>query len=213
MKLTLTDYQAVIFDLGGVILNIDYHATVQAFENLGIQDFNQQFSQLKQTSLFDDYETGRISSDVFIKQLKILLPKNTTEEAIIHAWNAILKDLPPHRLQVLNAVNNQLPTFLLSNTNDLHIKQFNHYLDENFQIPDLSAFFNRLYLSYEVGMRKPDAEIFEHLLTQEKLKPEKTLFIDDTIIHIETANSLGIQTYHLQKGEDVGELFELNLID
>jgi epoxide hydrolase-like predicted phosphatase len=207
MKLTLSDYQAIIFDLGGVILNIDYHSTVQEFEKLGIQDFNQQFSQLKQTSLFDDYETGRISSADFINQLKQLLPKNTSEQAIIYAWNAILKDLPPHRLQFLNSVKAQLPTFLLSNTNDLHIQEFNQYLTETFQIADLSPYFNQLYLSYEVGMRKPDPEIFEYLLTKEKLIPEKTLFIDDTIMHIETARNLGIQTYHLHKGEDIGELF------
>jgi len=207
MKLTLSDYQAIIFDLGGVILNIDYHSTVLEFEKLGIQDFNQQFSQLKQTSLFDDYETGRITSADFIHQLKKLLPENTSEQAIIHAWNAILKDLPPHRLQILKTVHAALPTFLLSNTNDLHIQQFNQYLSATFQIDDLAPYFNQLYMSYEVGMRKPDAEIFEHLLNQEKLIPEKTLFIDDTIIHIETARKLGIQTYHLQKGEDIGELF------
>lgn len=206
MKIDFNHIDAIIFDLGGVILNIDYQATIDAFTDLGIENFQEQFSQLKQNKLFDDYETGRISSQVFLDALQSILPVGVSNQAILDAWNAILKDLPPHRLHVLEQVKKQKPTFLLSNTNDLHIQSFNQYLSKTFNLDSLAPYFDKLYLSYEVGMRKPDAEIFEHVLNEQRLKPERSLFIDDTIIHIESARSLGIQTLHLTKGMDIAML-------
>jgi putative hydrolase of the HAD superfamily len=207
MNIDISKYDAIIFDLGGVILNIDYQATIDAFIQLGISDFNVQFSQLKQNKLFDDYETGRINSDEFLSALKRALPDDVKEQDILNAWNIILKDLPPHRLDVLEKVKNLKPTFLLSNTNDLHIQSFNIYLQQTFNLPSLAKYFNQMFLSYEIGMRKPDKEIFEFVLSQEKLNPARTLFIDDTIIHIESAKQLGIQTFHLTKEWDIGMLF------
>ncbi|MFN4123128.1 MAG: HAD family hydrolase [Flavobacteriales bacterium] len=208
MKIDFNHIDAVIFDLGGVILNIDYQATIDAFTDLGIENFQEQFSQLKQNKLFDDYETGRINSQAFLNALQSILPSGVSSQAILDAWNAILKDLPPHRLHVLEQVKKQKPTFLLSNTNDLHIQSFNQYLSKTFNLDSLAPYFDKLYLSYEVGMRKPDAEIFEHVLNEQRLKPERTLFIDDTIIHIESARSLGIQTLHLTKGIDIAMLLK-----
>jgi FMN phosphatase YigB (HAD superfamily) len=188
---------AIIFDLGGVILNIDYQLPVKAFKKLGIDNFNELFSQASQSHLFNDYEMGLITSDDFVKEIKKYVGKETKEEAIIEAWNSILLDLPENRLFTLEKAAENHRTFLLSNTNALHIESFNKYLLNDLQLPSLEPFFETLYLSYEVGLRKPDLRIFEYVLQDAGLTPERTLFIDDSIQHIQAASELGILTKHL----------------
>jgi len=198
---------AIIFDLGGVILNIDYQLPVKAFKKLGIENFNELFSQASQTNLFNDYETGKISSEEFLLEMKKYVKEGTNEDAIISAWNSILLDLPEERLFALEKAAENHRIFLLSNTNALHIDSFNQYLLSSLQLPSLEPFFETLYLSYEVGLRKPDSRIFEFVLQDAGLNPERTLFIDDSIQHIQAASELGIITKHLVK-EDLTTFFE-----
>jgi putative hydrolase of the HAD superfamily len=198
---------AIIFDLGGVILNIDYQLPVKAFKKLGIENFNELFSQTSQSNLFNDYEMGLISSDDFIKEIKKYVGNETSDEAITAAWNSILLDLPENRLFTLEKAAENHRTFLLSNTNALHIESFNKYLLKEMQLPSLEPFFETLYLSYEVGLRKPDLKIFEYVLQDAGLNPERTLFIDDSIQHIQAASEIGILTKHLVN-EDITAFLE-----
>lgn len=198
---------AIIFDLGGVILNIDYQLPVKAFRKLGIEDFSGYFSQASQSKLLDDYETGRISSSEFISSIREIVQPGTSDDQIIDAWNSILLDLPEQRLFTLEKAAENHRIFLLSNTNDLHIESFNRYLLDEFQLPSLEPFFEQLYLSYEVGLRKPDPRIFEYVLQDAGLDPQNTLFIDDSVQHIQSAKELGILTHHLVK-EDIMTFFE-----
>lgn len=191
----------IIFDLGGVLLNIDYGATEKAFFDLGITDFGALYSQLKQTLLFDDLETGRCTRDEFIEALQQAAPEHhLTEEEIIAAWNAMLLDFPLRRLQLLQQLRNHYDLFLLSNTNEIHEAAFNETLFKTCGFNSIAHFFDRVYFSHRVGMRKPDAAVFRHILDENGIKPEYTLFIDDSPQHIETAKSLGIQTIFLEKG-------------
>lgn len=208
MIIDVNNYKNIIFDLGGVILNIDYTLTEKAFSKIGINDFKTLFSQAQQTQLFDNYEKGFISSNDFRSKLKKYLLKNTTDNEIDTAWNAMLLNLPQERIELLNKFKQTHRTFLLSNTNDIHIKAFNSYLKKEFKLADLSSLFEKMYLSYEIGMRKPDAEIFEFVLKENDLKSSETLFIDDSIQHIATAKKLGITTYWLDvKKESILNLF------
>jgi putative hydrolase of the HAD superfamily len=190
---------AIIFDLGGVILNIDYQLPVKAFRKLGIEDFSAHFSQASQSTLLDDYETGKLSSQAFIEAVRGFVKPEVSDDQIVDAWNSILLDLPEQRLFTLEKAAENHRIFLLSNTNDLHIESFNRYLLDEFQLPSLEPFFEQLYLSYEVGLRKPDPRIFEYVLQDAGLDPQNTLFIDDSIQHIQSANELGILTHHLVK--------------
>lgn len=198
---------AIIFDLGGVILNIDYQLPVKAFRKLGIEDFSSYFSQASQSNLLDDYETGHLSTDAFVEIISGLVRQGVAKEQIVDAWNSILLDLPEQRLFTLEKAAENHRVFLLSNTNDLHIESFNRYLLDEFQLPSLEPFFEQLYLSYEVGLRKPDPRIFEYVLQDAGLDPQHTLFIDDSIQHIQSANELGILTHHLVK-EDLVTFLE-----
>jgi len=207
MPLNKNSYKNIIFDLGGVILNIDYSLAANAFKNLGITDFEELYSQTQQNKLFDLFEKGQLSSSHFRAEIKKQFKKNIEDLTIDTAWNAMLLDLPPERLELLQSLKNTHRTFLLSNTNDIHIRAVNSYLKKTFGIPDLSGYFKKMYLSYEIGKRKPDAEIFEQILLENRLAPSETLFIDDSIQHIEGAKKQGIQTYWLQKGETILDLF------
>lgn len=201
-------YKNIIFDLGGVLLNIDYSLVTKAFLALGLTDFDKLYSKAHQTKLFDLYEKGQISSEAFRNHVKTCFSIPIDDETIDKAWNAMLLDLPPERLHLLQQLKTKHRIFLLSNTNDIHIQYINNYLKETFGIADLSGYFEKVYLSYEVGMRKPDAEIFELVLSENNLDPNETLFIDDSIQHIEGAKKLGIHTYWLDvKKESVMDLF------
>ncbi len=201
---------AIIFDLGGVLLNIDYQLPVKAFQKLGMTDFATHFSQAKQSRLLDEYETGQISSEDFIAEIHRYVKPETTDLQIIAAWNSILLDLPEERLFILEKAAENHRIFLLSNTNDIHIQEFNSYLLDEHNLPSLEPFFEQLYLSFEIGLRKPDPRIFEYVLQDAGLHPSSTLFIDDSIQHIQAAKELGIVTHHLV-GQTIVELLDEKL--
>jgi len=205
-----SDIKNIIFDFGGVILNIDHELTEEAFRKLGINDFDKLYSKAIQSNLFDDLEKGTISADNFIKEIKKII--NVSESDIVNAWNAILLDIPKERIEILKKVKNNYRTFLLSNTNIIHYEKYVADLEKVFGHKDFSPLFEKSYFSYQVGMRKPNKEIFEYVLLQNGLKPEETLFIDDSIQHIHGAEKTGIKTYFLKAGEDISVLFENGIL-
>lgn len=203
------DYQnieAIIFDLGGVLLNIDYQLTERAFAALNIPDFEQHFSQLKQSTLFDELETGKIRADAFCEALRKQTSSQHSNETLITAWNAMLLDFPRRRLQMLQQLRLRYRLFLLSNTNEIHEAAFNQILVQCMGNGEhLAHYFDKVYFSHRIGMRKPNEDVFLHILQENKLKPEETLFIDDSPQHIATAKKLNIKTIWLKKGMTVEE--------
>lgn len=193
----------IIFDLGAVILNIDYSLTQKAFERLGIENEAAFYSKQQQDELFDLLETGKIGEDEFVERIRKHLPGPVDKEKIIEAWNAIILDFPLRRLQILQQLQLHYNTYLLSNTNIIHEKEFNRVLQQTCGYPTLAVFFDRIYLSHRVGLRKPDPAIFQLILDENKLTPEETLFIDDSPQHIEAAAALGIQTIYIKDGMSI----------
>ena len=200
---------SIIFDLGGVILNIDYQLPVKAFSKLGVTDFHDHYSQAAQKNLFDLFETGKIDSETFLNELKKSVPPSVSDEKIRDAWNSILLDLPEERLFVLEKAAQNHRIFMLSNTNEMHINAFNQYLNDQYNLPGLEPFFDKVYYSYEIGLRKPDLKIFEYVIQDADLNPSTTLFIDDSIQHITAAADIGIITHHLKQGDIIDLLGDL----
>lgn len=208
MDFNTSKIKNIVFDLGGVIINIDYALLIEAFSKIGLPHFESFFSQKEQKKLFDLYEKGMISSQEFREELKKHCKPDTTDADIDFAWNAMLLDLPKERLDFLIRIKRNYRTFLLSNTNEIHMIFINNYLKKQFEINNLNEHFEKVYLSYEVKMRKPDAEIFKLVLNQNNLSKEETLFIDDSVQHIDSASRLGISTKLLDvKKESVIDLF------
>lgn len=200
----------IIFDLGGVILNIDYHLTIDAFKRMGFDNFDEIFTQAKQTGIFDKLDKGLISPEDFRNGVRELSGKPFSDQQIDEAWNAMLLDFPVHRLELLKKIHTQYRTYLLSNTNQIHIEVYNQILHKTFGVKDLSPFFEKEYYSHVIHMRKPHAEVYQFILNSNGLKPEETLFIDDTEQHIIGAKEVGINTYHLKikEGEAIENLFK-----
>lgn len=199
-------FDAIIFDLGGVILNIDYNRTKEAFESLGIADFDAIYSQAKQTDIFDRLETGQISPQHFINKMLDFLPAGTSPNMVVKAWNAMLLDLPQERLDLLATLKEKYNTFLLSNTNEIHVDAFHAIIHQQHGLKNLEDYFDTTYYSNELGKRKPDVSTFQHLCEVHQLNPASTLFIDDSIQHVEGAKQAGLMAYHLDKGETIEQL-------
>lgn len=195
----------IIFDLGGVLLNIDYQLTEKAFTGLGITNFRQLYSQLQQTDVFDRLETGRISGADFISVMKEAAGGAVSDQQITDAWNAMLLDFPVRRLQLLQQLRIRYDLLLLSNTNEIHEAAFNRILSAAHGMPSIGVFFDKVYLSHRIGMRKPHKEVFERILQENGFDPAHTLFIDDSPQHIEGAKLAGIQAIYLDKGMTIEE--------
>lgn len=190
--------EAIIFDLGGVILNLDYQKTIDAFVALGLTNFQEVYSQMAQQALFDDFETGKISAFHFVNRLLDQLPKGRNANEVVHAWNAMILDFPKERLDFLLHLKEEKRIFLLSNTNDLHLELVHRRLKEIYPDKYLNDFFEKVYYSCDLGMRKPNPDIFTYVCRENSLNPEKTLFIDDSEQHVIGAKQAGLNAFHLQ---------------
>ncbi len=203
----LTQINNIIFDLGGVIINLDYDKSIQELQKLCKDNCNIAYSQKEQAHLFDLLETGACTNEEFRQGLREAYKLEATDEEIDEAWNAMLLDIPQERIDLLLELGKKYRIFLLSNTNDIHLQRFNQIVAHSFTIPSLDSLFEKTYYSHLVGKRKPDAAIFEQILAENNLQKSETLFIDDSIQHIHSANSLGIHTLHLQPPLTINAFF------
>lgn len=201
-------FEAIIFDFGAVIIDIDYHKTRDAFENQGIKNFDDLFSKAKQNSLFDNLEKGLVSENQFRDELRALSGINMTNATIDACWNEMLLQMPQKRVELLQKLSGFKPIYLLSNTNIIHEKAFSAYIESVYGWSNFRSIFKKVYFSHQINMRKPDIEIFEKVIADNKLNPATTLFIDDSPQHIEGAIKAGIHAFHLQDGVDICDLFD-----
>ncbi|MGF1538628.1 MAG: HAD family hydrolase [Elainellaceae cyanobacterium] len=194
---------AIIFDLGGVILNIDYQKTLDALGRLAGHDISPLYTQHQQTTLFDAYETGQLTSAQFRQGLRSLLSLDDTvgDDSIDAAWNAMLLDLPPARLKILGELSERFRLFLLSNTNEIHKAAFEQHLEASVgRSSALADPFEAVYYSHLVGDRKPNPSVFQRIVDEQTLVPSGTLFVDDTAGHLKGAHAVGLKTVHLTGG-------------
>ncbi len=199
----------IILDFGGVIIDINYHLTEKAFALLGVENFDDIFNQARQSKLFDRWDKGEISENEFFITLEKHLPSGTSRDETLSAWNAMLGDFPKENYDLLNRLKTRYRTFLLSNTNDAHLRHYFDKLNEMYDLRNMDSFFEKTYFSNQIHMRKPDVEIFEHIIRENMLVPHETLFVDDSIQHVEGARKAGLQAHHLEKPQKLTELFPL----
>lgn len=197
---------AIIFDFGDVFINLDKQATIDGLKRLGLTEWNEDLNQLN-----IQFETGQISHEKFIGGIQKHIPTASTEE-VLEAWNAILLDFPLYRLEFLQMLSKKYRLFLLSNTDSIHIDTFEQNNGASFY-SDFYNCFEKVYFSFEIGMRKPNPEIYNYVLNEYDLQAKRTLFIDDKKENTDAALSLGFQVWNLQVGqEDVVDLFNKNII-
>ena len=201
----MKNIKSIIFDLGGVILNINYQNTINEFRKLGVKNLNSFYSKTCQTKLFDQIETGKISDQEFLLEIQ-KETSNANISEVTDAWNSMLLNLPKKRIALLKKLTQNYSIFLLSNTNALHIADFKKTIGAK-KYNMFYNLFNKVYYSHEIGLKKPQAEALQIILKENKLYAGEVLFIDDSIQHIESAKKLGIKTHHLQANEEITTLF------
>ena len=199
----MTETKNIIFDLGGVLLDIDFQKSIDAFKKLGIENFEDMFSQFKADAIFEKLETGSIAEADFYSAIKKRTVANISNAEIDTAWNALILSFRTVSLLYLEELSKKYKLYLLSNTNSIHLQYFKQLFTEQTGKPLLDAYFTKAWYSNEIGLRKPGAEIFEFVLQDENLTAAETMFIDDTLSNIETPQKMGFKTHHLLPTEKI----------
>ena len=207
----------IIFDFGGVICDLDISRTEKKFREFGpakeSEPISKEESDRRFARLVENFEKGNISSSGFREIIRNHYLVPPTDTMIDETWNALLLGIPEERIGLLRSIRDNYRIFLLSNSNEIH---YAHYLQDyriKTGLQDFNDLFEKAYFSFQLHLSKPGNEIFEFVLRDCKLVPSQTLFIDDTLQHVETARSLGIHGYHLQvmEGEKIMDVFENDL--
>ena len=205
--LNLANYKNIILDLGGVILDLDFERCLKAFRELGIPDIDDLYHLPVHYPFFELFERGLISPEDLRNEIRKATGNNLSDSEIDYAWNRISVGFTREAIETVKKLNRRFRMFLLSNTNAIHEVYYNSQLRMQHGIENLTDLFEKVYYSHHLHMRKPDAEIFKYVLNDSGLIPEETLFVDDTLIHLETASGLGINTYHLSPPQRIEEIF------
>ncbi len=189
----ISSISTLIFDLGGVLVDLDWNRCTREFQKIGVNEITNLLSTTVQTDFILDFESGKISTNEFRNKMRSFSNQKISDEQIDKAWDSFLIDVPQEKLDLLLELKKTYRIVMLSNTNPL---SFAICRDKIFKKAGktINDYFDKLYLSYEMKLCKPDKEIFEQLLKEENIAPNEALFLDDGKHNIETAKLLGIQT-------------------
>ena len=187
----------IIFDLGGVFINIDFELTWKALAEVSGKSIDEVKSLSEDNKVYDKVERGEFTNEQFYTYLRNVLHSSATDEAMRDAWNALLLEIDVKKVELVKRLSKDYKLFVLSNTSKPHIDALNKSLREVHQINDLKDLFHKVYYSYDVALRKPSTEIYEYVLKDAQLNANETLFIDDNLDNLKGASRVGIQTLHV----------------
>jgi len=197
----------LIFDFGGVLIDLDINQCILNFKRLGLENVEQYLNNFAQSGFFMQLEKGQISAVEFRNEIRKLTPNKLTDTQIDEAWCSFLLEIPEEKLEMLIELRKKFRVVLLSNTNIIHFPNSEKLLFTN-KGRQLSEYFDRCYLSYEMKMAKPDLQIFKNILASENVQPNECLFLDDGLKNTLQAQKLGIQTYLVNEHEDLSFLLQ-----
>jgi HAD superfamily hydrolase (TIGR01509 family) len=202
----LTGIKNIVFDLGGVLLNLDYNKTAEAFKELGYNNFDAMYSQFKADELFEKLEMGKVSEQDFFTVLQKVADKPITDEQLIEAWCAMLLDFRTDSLTYLETLSKKYKLYLLSNTNSIHFAAFHRLFKKQLGNIFLDDYFTKAYYSHCIGLRKPHKKVYEFIVKDAGLVPSETLFIDDSWPNLAEAEAMGMRTHLLLPQERIEQL-------
>lgn len=193
--------KTIIFDIGGVLVDLDFKRTFDAFSESGFKNLEKMISQQESTNILSQYKLGLISSEDFKNYIRSELGPQISDEKIESMWNKMLIKIPHEKLDFLLELHQKYKLFALSNTNELHWRYASQMF--NYQKYTIDNFFDRIFLSFQMHKAKPNSDIYEEMIRQTNLNPSESLFIDDSEENCKTAASLGMN-YHVYKiGENL----------
>ena len=208
----MSEIKNLLLDLGGVVLNVDYHKMVDIFKEYGVINFDKHFTQANQVEIIDKFEEGKCTIEEFRNGIRDLVEVDLTDAQIDKAWFSMILDLPKERIELIGLLKLKYNVYLFSNTNELHIELLKKRYEEEFGFDIFQMLFTKAYFSNEIKMRKPHPESFEWLLKDAGIKADETLFIEDSPQHIEGAKKVGLNTYWLTGGETINDLYDKKII-
>jgi putative hydrolase of the HAD superfamily len=197
----------IIFDFGDIFVNLEKQTSIEEFKKLGLDGPNEELLNMN-----DLFERGKVTELQFIESFQKYIPDADILD-IRKAWNSVIGEFPLYRLEFLQMLSKKYRLFLLTNTDAIHISRFEHMAGMSF-FSDFYQCFEKVYYSFEMGMRKPEPEIFNYIIKKHDLSPKRTLFVDDKKENTDAAAALGIQVWNLNVGqEDVVDLFEKKIVE
>jgi glucose-1-phosphatase len=211
IEIRKSEIRNIIFDLGGVLLNINPLLSLIELEKMSCIGKEELISRFASEHIFEKFDTGSLTPAQFRSELCRIINKNVSDTEIDRAWNILLQDFPSSRVELVQQLRKNYRVFLLSNTNSIH---FEHYTAEFYEKNGFSMeeLFDRLFLSHEIGIHKPDAGIYTYVLENAQIEAAETVFIDDSLANIKAAEELGISGIHIHNGVDVVDFFENGIL-
>lgn len=207
----MSELKNIIFDFGGVLLDLDYHETERQLTKVMRRDLNFKSLSEEEKDVFYNYEKGELSDELFLWQLQHWSVGVPTPRDLIDAWNGMLLDIKKEKLDFVLELSHKYKVYLLSNTNSLHIKFVMRLLKEKYEINDFDTrYFEKAYYSHLVGMRKPDKEIFDFIALDANIKKEESVFIDDLEENVKGAQLAGMPSMHFPANENLASWFNDN---
>jgi HAD superfamily hydrolase (TIGR01509 family) len=197
----------IIFDLGGVLNNLNPQKTIDAFGKLGMVQLIGDKGLTYDHEIFYLMEQGKVTPDEFRNGVRKLLPGEVTDEEIDAAWTAMLLDFPKVRVELVQRLRKHFKVYLFSNTNTIHVAKY----QSNFRKLhgfEVSSLFEKDFHSNEIGFRKPSHESFQEIIRLSGINPEESLFIDDSLQNVEAAIACGLKGYWLEPGQIVEEILQ-----
>lgn len=191
----------IVFDLGGVLIDLDRDKSVRRFEKIGVRDAEHLIDAYEQKGIFLDVENGKLDAEGFCKALSSHVGRELSFEDVEWAWLGFVVDVPQYKLDFLLELRKDYNVMMLSNTNPM-IQRWARSKDFTERGLPLDAYFDKLYMSYKLGLTKPDPAIFHAMISDSSINPAETLFVDDGILNVETARNMGFVTYHPKNKED-----------
>jgi putative hydrolase of the HAD superfamily len=212
MQIDLTNIKNIIFDLGKVLLNLDFNASIGAFQKLGLKNDVLDSKQAYSDPVFYELEVGKVTPAEFCNRVrKVLNNPDATDSQIEDAWYSMILDIPASRVKVVQELSKNFNVYLFSNTNKIHIERLHRAFKAEHGI-DFPSLFVKDYYSHEIHERKPDLSSYQKVIELSGVKPEQSIFIDDLEKNIIGAQQSGLKTFWLKEGMEMSDVFEFSTI-
>jgi putative hydrolase of the HAD superfamily len=197
---------ALLFDLGRVVLDIDFGKTLACWAGHAGCEVAHLVGRFSRDDIYRRHETGDISDAEFFEGLRSSLGVKLSDAQFLEGWNAIFAGEMPGIAALLARAAARVPLYAFSNTNNAHVEHF------SLEYAGVLGHFREIFLSSAIGLRKPDAAAYDHVVKAIGVDPERIVFFDDLAENIEGAKACGLTAIHVTSPGDVAHaLAELGI--
>lgn len=201
---------AIIFDFGNVLIDLDYPRVIREFSEVAKKN-KEEIEELVVTApVLQKFEMGMTTPDEFRSKMNSILGTNMGEAQFDAIWNSMLKSITKERMNKVLQIGEKYQTFILSNTNIIHEMAYEEMIMEETGRPSLRDFVKEVYYSHEIGMRKPNLNCYNFVIDDIGLYASRMLFLDDRLDNVEAAQKAGMKAVQIfDPDKQLNEIFGL----